>query len=61
MDAQRALLDALMGRNRDGDNSVPDPHYSDPESCRYFLTGLCPHTLFQNTVRSLYIYEMCIF
>lgn len=50
MDAQRALLDELMGRNRDGDK--PDAEvtdYRDKRVCKKFLCGLCPHDLFQNT------------
>ncbi|KAL3673959.1 hypothetical protein V7S43_001644 [Phytophthora oleae] len=50
MDAQRALLDSLMGLNRDGDR--PDEATMDfrhPKVCKPYLCGLCPHDLFQNT------------
>jgi RNA-binding protein Luc7-like 2 len=50
MDAQRALLDALMGLNRDGDR--PDDaalDFGHPRVCKAFLCGLCPRDLFQNT------------
>ncbi|OWZ16939.1 MRNA splicing factor [Phytophthora megakarya] len=50
MDAQRALLDSLMGFNRDGDR--PDEasmSFSHPRVCKPYLCGLCPRELFQNT------------
>ncbi|EQC25255.1 hypothetical protein SDRG_16862 [Saprolegnia diclina VS20] len=50
MDAQRALLDELMGRNRDGDKPQEDIRdFRDQRVCKRFLCGLCPHDLFQNT------------
>lgn len=50
MDAQRALLDELMGRNRDGDKPNEEvTDYRDQRVCKKFLCGLCPHDLFQNT------------
>ncbi|OQR87899.1 kinesin-like protein [Achlya hypogyna] len=50
MDAQRALLDELMGRNRDGDKPQEDIRdFRDARVCKRFLCGLCPHDLFQNT------------
>jgi RNA-binding protein Luc7-like 2 len=54
MDAQRALLDELMGRNRNGDR--PDQEvtdFRDARVCWRFLCGLCPHDLFQNTKMDL--------
>ncbi|TYZ68040.1 hypothetical protein PybrP1_011783 [[Pythium] brassicae (nom. inval.)] len=54
MDEQRALLDELMGRNRDGDR--PDEDVTDfrhARVCKRFLCGLCPHELFQNTKMDL--------
>lgn len=54
MDEQRALLDALMGVNRDGDR--PDEDVTDfrhARVCKRFLCGLCPHELFQNTKMDL--------
>ncbi|KAH7481850.1 hypothetical protein KRP22_011187 [Phytophthora ramorum] len=50
MDEQRALLDRLMGFNRDGDR--PDDAAIDFEHakvCKPWLCGLCPRELFQNT------------
>ena len=49
--AQKALLDELMGKNRDaGPNErVRTTHWSDDEICKYYLAGLCPHDLFTNT------------
>uniref|UniRef100_M4B1P6 Uncharacterized protein n=1 Tax=Hyaloperonospora arabidopsidis (strain Emoy2) TaxID=559515 RepID=M4B1P6_HYAAE len=50
MDAQRALLDSLMGFNRDGDR--PDEEALDfrhPRVCKSYLCGLCPRELFQHT------------
>mmetsp|Transcript_5753 Transcript_5753/g.7777 ORF Transcript_5753/g.7777 Transcript_5753/m.7777 type:complete len:418 (+) Transcript_5753:138-1391(+) len=50
MDHMRAQLDALMGINRDGDKEAElSRKYYEPEICRYFLSGLCPHDLFTNT------------
>eukprot|EP01083_Nonionella_stella_P220003 787552_1 len=52
MDAQRALLDQLMGRNR---NIHPDEggavtlKWSDSEVCEWFLCGFCPLEQFMNT------------
>ncbi|KAJ0397282.1 hypothetical protein P43SY_006542 [Pythium insidiosum] len=54
MDAQRALLDELMGRNRDGDRPEEEiTNYRDKRVCKRFLCGLCPHDLFQNTKMDL--------
>uniref|UniRef100_K3W7R4 Uncharacterized protein n=1 Tax=Globisporangium ultimum (strain ATCC 200006 / CBS 805.95 / DAOM BR144) TaxID=431595 RepID=K3W7R4_GLOUD len=54
MDAQRALLDELMGRNRDGDKPEEDiSDFRHSRVCKRFLCGLCPHDLFQNTKMDL--------
>lgn len=54
MDAQRALLDELMGRNRDGDRPEEDVgDFRHTRVCKRFLCGLCPHELFQNTKMDL--------
>eukprot|EP01118_Nematostelium_gracile_P002144 TRINITY_DN1233_c0_g1_i3.p2 TRINITY_DN1233_c0_g1~~TRINITY_DN1233_c0_g1_i3.p2 ORF type:complete len:117 (-),score=22.41 TRINITY_DN1233_c0_g1_i3:697-1047(-) len=56
MDATRALLDELMGKDR---NVVPtkrtnrEAHFSDPEYCKFYITGYCPHDLFTNTKSDL--------
>ncbi|GAB1602374.1 luc7-like protein 3 [Argonauta hians] len=49
--AAAALLDELMGRDR---NLQPtekrsELKWDDPEVCKYFLCGFCPHELFVNT------------
>ncbi|KAG2527368.1 hypothetical protein JM16_003464 [Phytophthora kernoviae] len=50
MDAQRALLDSLMGFNRDGDRPEEDvTDFRHPRVCKRWLCGLCPRELFQNT------------
>jgi RNA-binding protein Luc7-like 2 len=52
MDAMRAMLDELMGKDR---NVVPSQRtntkmrYDDPTICKYALAGLCPYGLFRNT------------
>eukprot|EP00927_Polykrikos_kofoidii_P068422 TRINITY_DN63798_c0_g1_i1.p1 TRINITY_DN63798_c0_g1~~TRINITY_DN63798_c0_g1_i1.p1 ORF type:complete len:349 (+),score=68.93 TRINITY_DN63798_c0_g1_i1:74-1048(+) len=50
MEDARALLDSLMGRDR---NLAPDaqrvPKFTDEDVCRNYLLGLCPNTLFTNT------------
>jgi hypothetical protein len=52
MDAIRKQLDQLMGANRNGDVREVSRKYYDRDVCRLFLAGLCPHDLFQLTVRS---------
>ncbi|CAH0481377.1 unnamed protein product [Peronospora belbahrii] len=50
MDAQRALLDSLMGLNRDGDRpNEATLDYTHPKVCKLYLCGLCPRELFQHT------------
>jgi hypothetical protein len=51
MDAVRKQLDQLMGANRNGDAREVSRKYYDRDVCRRFLAGLCPHDLFQLTVR----------
>ncbi|CAA6663875.1 unnamed protein product [Spirodela intermedia] len=53
MDAIRKQLDALMGANRNGDVREVNRKYYDRDVCRLFLTGLCPHDLFQLTKMDL--------
>lgn len=49
-----AMLDALMGRDR---NELPSErqefHFSDADVCKHYLVGLCPSTLFTNTKSDL--------
>ncbi|GMH11410.1 hypothetical protein Nepgr_013251 [Nepenthes gracilis] len=49
MDAIRKQLDVLMGANRNGDVKEVNRKYYDRDICRLFLSGLCPHELFQLT------------
>ncbi|TGZ59041.1 hypothetical protein CRM22_009294 [Opisthorchis felineus] len=53
--AQKALLDELMGKNRNACNgeNASGPHWSDEDVCKYFLCGFCPHDLFVNTKTDL--------
>lgn len=51
MDAMRKQLDVLMGANRNGDVTEVNRKYYDRDVCRLYLSGLCPHELFQLTVR----------
>lgn len=51
MDAIRKQLDVLMGANRNGDVQEVNRKYYDRDVCRLYLSGLCPHDLFQLTVR----------
>jgi RNA-binding protein Luc7-like 2 len=56
VDAMRAALDELMGKERD----VPLPErsgrrikFTDELVCKYELAGLCPNKLFKNTKSDL--------
>jgi hypothetical protein len=54
VDAQRALLDELMGVERDVPLAARSgrgaaPRWDDAGVCGYALAGLCPHRLFKNT------------
>lgn len=51
LSAQAALLDELMGKNRNAapGEAVRDCHFTDPDVCKHFLCGFCPHELFVNT------------
>ncbi|KAJ3028355.1 splicing factor, partial [Rhizophlyctis rosea] len=49
---QRKLLEQLMGKEALG--GTPDTiHFTDPNVCKNFLCGLCPHDLFTNTKMDL--------
>lgn len=50
MDAIRKQLDVLMGANRNGETREVKHKFYDRDVCRLFLSGLCPHDLFQLTV-----------
>ena len=44
MDDQRALLDQLMGVNRNRDREGDEiTDYRDNRVCKFFLCGMCPH------------------
>jgi hypothetical protein len=43
LDSQRALLDSLMGMDRNADKNQQQMDYRDDRVCKFFLTGMCPH------------------
>ena len=44
MDSQRALLDSLMGVNRNHDRAEDQvTDYRDERVCKFFLVGMCPN------------------
>lgn len=57
MDAQRALLDALMGTSRNLTDEEKKDHrevlWDDPDVCGPFMARFCPHDLFINTKSNL--------
>lgn len=54
MDAQRALLDQLMGPNRNRiSGKESDAHWDDDNVCPWYLISFCPHDLFKNTKEDL--------
>ena len=56
VDATRALLDELMGKERNvplEKRSGRGLRYYDPEVCKLALAGLCPYGLFKNTKSDL--------
>jgi len=50
-----AMLDELMGRNRNAhpNEKVAEISWEDSSVCRYFLVQFCPHDLFTNTKADL--------
>jgi len=48
MEAQRALLDSLMGTHRDSDEKL-EQSWKDDLVCRDFLVAFCPYKLFEGT------------
>ncbi|WZZ38526.1 hypothetical protein YC2023_034785 [Brassica napus] len=60
MDAMRKQLDVLMGANRNGDVTEVNRKYYDRDVCRLYLSGLCPHDLFQLTKRRQKVLEDAI-
>jgi len=57
--AAAALLDELMGRNRNINPNDPAAKltWDSPEVCRHFLIKFCPHDLFTNTKSDLGLCE----
>ena len=56
VDATRALLDELMGKERNVplmERSNRELTFSSPEVCKYAIAGLCPYGLFRNTKSDL--------
>ncbi|KAM0920034.1 hypothetical protein ACQ4PT_007712 [Festuca glaucescens] len=57
MDAQRALLDALMGSSRNLTEDEKKDHrevgWDDPDVCAPYMARFCPHDLFINTKSNL--------
>ena len=56
MEETRALLDQLMGRNRNlaaSEKPANQLHWRDKDICPYFLCGFCPSDLFVNTKSDL--------
>uniref|UniRef100_H2YSU0 Uncharacterized protein n=1 Tax=Ciona savignyi TaxID=51511 RepID=H2YSU0_CIOSA len=51
MTALSAMLDELMGKNRNAapNDKTNEIHWSDEEICKHFLCGFCPAELFTNT------------
>lgn len=52
VDAFRAMLDELMGKERDAPlhaRSNRKVDFNDPEVCKYELVASCPNQLFRNT------------
>lgn len=56
VDATRALLDELMGRERNvplEERTNRELTFSSHEVCKYAIAGLCPYGLFRNTKSDL--------
>ena len=56
----RAVLDELMGKDRDlppSERTGKTVKFSDPSVCKYQLAGLCPNMLFKNTKSDLGEYQ----
>jgi hypothetical protein len=61
VDAMRAMLDELMGKERDvplEERTNRGYTFSDKEVCKYALAGLCPYGLFKNTKSDLGMLEI---
>lgn len=54
--SQKALLDQLMGKDRNltkEESHMVKVHWSDQKFCRSFLCGFCPNQLLINTKSSI--------
>ncbi|XP_952202.1 uncharacterized protein TA13605 [Theileria annulata] len=49
MDQIRATLAELMGKYEQKEDLDSTKPFTDPDVCRQYLTGICPHDLFENT------------
>uniref|UniRef100_A0A6V3RLE1 Uncharacterized protein n=1 Tax=Lotharella globosa TaxID=91324 RepID=A0A6V3RLE1_9EUKA len=60
VDAQRELLDQLMGKERNAsleEREKMQRHFWDDDVCKHFLVGITPHELFKNTKSDLGEYD----
>lgn len=48
VDATRALLDSLMGGDRDAGKHGKKKSFKDDDLCKHFLIGMCPYAMFPN-------------
>jgi LUC7 N_terminus len=56
MDAQRALLDQLMGKHRNlsaDERAKKQKNFDDDTVCQFYNCSFCPHDLFRNTKSDL--------
>ena len=59
MDAQRALMDQLMGAHRDldpEDAAAKKKNFYDDDIDKNYLCGLCPYTLFKNSKSEIAVF-----
>ncbi|KAK9816303.1 hypothetical protein WJX74_004427 [Apatococcus lobatus] len=49
VDAMRAMLDELMGENRNGDREKVERPLNSREICKHHLCGFCPYVEFERT------------
>eukprot|EP00884_Botryococcus_braunii_P001837 jgi/Botrbrau1/11654/Bobra.168_2s0011.1 len=49
MDEMRAMLDELMGQDRDGTGPKVKKKFTDSDICKYYLCGFCPYEEFLRT------------
>ena len=57
-DAQKAMMDELMGRDRNlPEEEKRESEFWDADICKYYLCGISPHQLFRNTKSDLGPYD----